>query len=255
MKRGWAYLIGLVAVASAVPLVQVMVDRSAPPRMTLQLSQRELTRAWREDENTGEALTWSWYRAPEIDSVPAPALAAMGIRCDGKNYDCGYRAGREGWMVVAIDSLAWRAGVDSAQRRLDSVRALVPQDSEAVRLGRERELVLEQQKWYQSRLVMIDAGRDPEALAAKWSAGAHLVLRARLTAYRSTWPRDTLPGEVARYRVHAEPMPGMLYLPNDWAPAVRDSAVRGSYDRQARYRVAVGVGRGWLPRVVEVTRE
>ncbi|HVX89303.1 MAG TPA: DUF4824 family protein [Gemmatimonadales bacterium] len=254
MRHGWAYLTGLVALASAVPLAQVMVDRSAPPRMTLRLSQREFIRAWREDENTGEALSWSWYRPPEIDSVPTAALAEMGIRCEEARYDCGLRAARAGWMVVAIDTVGWRAGVDSAQHALDSVRALVPQDSEAVRNGRDKESVLWQRTWYQSRLVMVDAGRDPDALAAKWSDGAHLVLRARLTASRISYPRDTLPGEVAYYRVHGEPMPSLLYLPAPWAPVVRDSTLRGSWDRNARYEVVVGVGRGWLPRVLEVTR-
>ncbi|HWA40757.1 MAG TPA: hypothetical protein VG712_04045, partial [Gemmatimonadales bacterium] len=102
MKHGWAYLTGLVILASAVPLTQVMVDRSAPPRMTLRLSQREFTRAWREDQNTGEALSWSWYRPPEIDSVPSAALAEMGIHCEEARYDCGLRAARAGWMVVTV---------------------------------------------------------------------------------------------------------------------------------------------------------
>ncbi len=157
-------------------------------------------------------------------------------------------------MVVAIDSAAWRRGVVSAERRVDSVRAVAPQDTPTARTLREREAELGRITWYTSRVVVVVAGRDVDALLAKWSDGAHLILRARLTAYRETWPRDTLAGDTLRYRVHAEPEPQMLYIPNAWAPVIRDSTVRGSYDRQARYQVVVGVGRGWLPRVVEVTR-
>ena len=254
MTRGWMALVALVLVSSAVPLTQVMVDRSAPPRTMLQLTQREFYRAWREDDNTGEALTWVWHTAPEIDSVPAARMDSMGIRCHSADYDCGLRSGRSGWMVVAVDTLAWRRGVDSVQYRIDSLRAVVPQDSVTLRALREQEAQLEQVTWYTSRLVMVDASRNADALLAKWSDGSHLILRARLTAYRDNWPRDTLAGETVHYRVRAEPEPQMLYIPNAWAPVIRDSTVRGSYDRQARYHVVVGVGRGWLPRVLEVTR-
>ena len=254
MKRGWMALVALVLVSSAVPLTQVMMDRSAPPRMTLQLTQREFYRAWREDDNTGEALTWVWRTAPEIDSVAPRQLEAMGIHCRATTYDCGLRSGRSGWMVVAVDTVAWQRGIDSVQWRIDSIRAVPSPDTLTLRALREREAQLEQVTWYTSRLVMVDAGRDADALLARWSDGAHLMLRARLTVYRDNWPRDTVAGEPLRYRVHAEPEPQMLYIPNAWAPVIRDSTVRGSYDRQARYHVVVGVGRGWLPRVLEVTR-
>lgn len=254
MKRGWMALVALVLVASAVPLVQVMMDHSAPPRMTLRLTQREFYRAWREDDNTGEALTWVWRTAPEIDSVGQAQMEAMGLHCRATNYDCGLRAGRSGWMVVGIDTAGWRRGIDSVQWRVDSLRAVTPRDSLAARALLEREAELERVTWYTSRLVMVDAGRDVDALLARWSDGAHLILRARLTAYRENWPRDTLAGETTRYRVHAEPEPQMLYIPNAWAPVIRDSTGRGSYDRQARYDLVIGVGRGWLPRVLEVTK-
>lgn len=254
MKRGWMALVALVLVASAVPLLQVMMDHGAPPRMTLQLTQREFYRAWREDDNTGEALTWVWHYAPEIDSVTVPQMDSMGLHCSTTNYDCGLRSGRSGWMVVGIDTVTWRRAIDSAQYRIDSLHAVVPQDTFTTRALREREAELERVTWYTSRLVMVDAGRDADTLLAKWSDGAHLILRARLTAYRDSWPRDTVAGEILRYRVHAEPEPQMLYIPNAWAPVVRDSTVRGSYDTQARYHVVVGVGRGWLPRVLEVTK-
>lgn len=255
MKRGWMYLTALVVIASAVPLLQVMMDRGAPPRMTLQLTQREFYRAWRGDDNTGEALTWVWRSPPELDSVSATAMDAMGLRCHGTNYDCGLRSGRSGWMVVAIDTAAWQRGIDSVRRGLDSLRALVPEDTLAARTLREREGELERVTWYTSRLVMVDAGRDVDALLARWSDGSHLILRARLTAYRDTWRRDTLTGDTLRFRVHAEPEPETLYIPNAWAPVIRDSTVRGAADRQARYDVVVGVGRGWLPRVLAVTRK
>ena len=50
-----------------------------------------------------------------------------------------------------------RSSIESVQWRIDSLRAVVPQDSLTLRALREREAQLEQVTWYTSRLVMVDA--------------------------------------------------------------------------------------------------
>jgi hypothetical protein len=243
-------LVALVCVATAVPLAQVAYDRAVPPRQALTLTQREFYRPWIRDENTGEALGWSWQRAPEIDSVDAARMAEVGLPCRDARYDCGLRSGRAGFIVVTLDTLEWRRRVDSMQQVLDSIDAIVPADSGTLRDRREHLSRLEQLRDRESRLVMVDVGRDGDALLARWTDGAHLVLRARLTAYRSTWPHDSTDRPAVRYRIHADPVPAMLYVPHDLAAGVRDT----TYDRRAVYQVTVGVGRGWLPRVLEVVQ-
>lgn len=248
MKRGWQALVALVLFASAVPLVQAWLDRRGEPRGTLQLTHRELMVGWNRDENSGETLVWSWISAPDLDSVPEEQLATLGIRCRRSMYNCSTGSGRRGWMVVGLDLERWNAAIDSLQHIIDSVRADPAPDSlvkhKLIDLdGRMTELTLRT-----SRLHMVAIGTDPNALAAEWGDGQHLILAAKLDAYRNTWPRDTLPGERPLFRVHAEPLPSALYVPARWAEGVRDTI--GT--RQQMYEATVVVGRRWLPRVVEV---
>ena len=50
------------------------------------------------------------------------------------------------------------------------------------------------------------------------------------------------------YRVDARPATLSLYVPSRWAGALRDST---GYRRQL-YRVRIGIGARWLPRIIEV---
>ena len=250
MTRGWMTLVALVLVASAWPLTQVMMDHSAPPRQTMRFSQRELSNWQHSDENSGLTLTWSWMRGPEVDSVPADSIRALGLRCAAQAYDCNMGDGRSGWMVIAIDTLTWRRRIDSIQMSIDSIDRIASQDSGAVRARAGIVSRLEQAAKHESRLVLVAVGRHPGPLLARWSDDAHLILPARITAYQQSWPRDSLHNAPRLYRVHAEPLPQSLYVPNQWAPVLRDT----TFDRRQEYNVVIGVGRGWLPRVMEVTR-
>ena len=248
MKRGWMVLGGLVLFASAVPLVQVARDRADPPLETLVLSNRELMVGWSRDENSGVTLTWSWGSVPQVDSLTRAELDSIGVRCPGAGYDCDWRSGTRGWVVVGLDTVAWQRSVDSARHILDSIGVLVPGDSLAKRPHDDALNRLKQLELYTSRLRMVAVGRDPEALAAAWADGKHLVLQARLWVYRQSYPREGLPGEVPLFSVNATPLPGALYVPVQWASVVEDST--GARERM--YQVTVAVGRRWLPRVVEV---
>ncbi|MEO6066811.1 MAG: DUF4824 family protein [Gemmatimonadales bacterium] len=257
MKHGWLAPMALVLVSSAVPLVQVGLDRSAPPRQTLLLTHRELMVGWTGDENSGVTLTWSWATPPDLDSLSRERLTALGISCGHELYQCNSGRGHRGWMVVGVDPDRWRGAIDSLRVRIDSNHRSGLPDSIADRrihelVSRMKELVL-----YTSRLTMDAVGQDPAALAAEWNDGKHLVLAAVFHASRQTWPRDTLPGEKPLYHIYAEPVASSLYLPAQWAAAVEDTIgtlQRGYGERQQMYEVTVAVGRWWLPRVLEVVR-
>lgn len=255
MKRGWMALVALVLVASAVPLLQVMYDRSGAPRATFLLTQRELDRSWHRSERTGERLHWNWGQYPTIDSVTTDQLAEIGLRCEEGARDCARRRGRSGYVVVALDTLSWRKELARLQGRIDSITAIVPQDSAMAYEVRELGVAQGRVRDHDSRLRAVDAGRDAEALFAKWNDGAHLVLPARLVASRMNYPGETDSTEARLYDITAEPQPGQLYVPNRWAEVVRDTSTATSdgWDRRAKFNVVVGVGRGWLPRVIEMT--
>lgn len=257
MKRGWMALVALVLVASAVPLLQVAYDRSAPPRLTLRLTHREFILSWSGADRTGEMLSWSWGSYPALDSLTAEQLGGIGLRCDNATWSCGSRAGRgrRGFVVVTLDTLPWRRQLDRLQRRIDSLDALLPQDSSLAPTIRETRDAYARARDYESRLRAVDAGRDPEALAAKWDDGRHLILPARLRVTWQNYASDTTPPARRLFHVTADPEPGLLYVPKQWSALVRDTATTyGRYDDRAKFDITIAVGRGWLPRVLEVTR-
>jgi hypothetical protein len=240
----WLLPAAVVLLATAVPLAKVGVDRSGPPRMSLTVTQRELMQRWGRNEDSGELLTWSWGMVPELDSLTAADVEALGFRCRESEYDCGIRSGRNGWIVVALDTVPWQRGLDSTRHLFDSLRA-GPVDS--LTRFKLRELIgqLEQQIRYTSRLRTVAVGDDPVALASRYADGAHLVLAAKLRPYRSRWSGDSRDPQASLYRIHADPTPATLYVPNAYAAAVRDT---GGY-RDRTFAVTVAVGRGWLPTV------
>lgn len=246
--RPWLLPSAVAVLASAYPLVQVELDHAAPPRQTMQFSQRELMVGYQGDENSGTQLTWSFAWGSQLDSVPRSALAGLGIVCERDAYDCSSGSRRRGWVVVGLDTRRRQPLADTLRARLDSLLRLAPSDSVRIRGLPMALSQLDYQLLHTSRLTMVAVGGDAEKLAAEWNDGAHLVLAARLNAYRISWPADTLPGRTAYYSVSATPLPMSLYLARPWAGMVRDSL---GYGRQL-YRVTVGIGRGWLPRVLEL---
>lgn len=248
MTRGWMVLVGLVLVASGVPIAQAFVDRAGGPRQTLVLSNRELMRGWDRDENSGVTVSWSWAQPPNIDSLTRPQLDSLGVHCPGSGYDCDSRSGTRGWIAVGLDTVEWQRSVDSVHSLLDSIGTPAPGDTATKRRHDEAAARLSQLQFYTSRLRMVGVGRDPEVLAATWNDGKHLIIRARLWVYRQTYPQADRPGVLPLFSVNATPLPGELYVPVEWASAVTDT----TGTREHLYAVTVAVGKGWLPRVTEV---
>jgi hypothetical protein len=248
MKPAWGLPIVIVLVASAVPLAQVLRDRGGE-RGSLTLSHKELMVQWHDfDENSGVLLGWRWLTPPQLDSVPEPFVAELGIKCSRDSYSCDFRGRRRAWIVVALDDEAWQRSHDTAQARLDSALALPETDSTRRGQARLAQEQLEYIDLYTSRLKMVGVGTDPVALAAEWDGRPHLVLAARLRAYRTGGPRDTLGGQGPLYTIYAEPLPHQVYVPAQMAQEISDS---GGTDR-AKFEVTVTIGRSWLPRVDRV---
>ncbi|MDP9144883.1 MAG: DUF4824 family protein, partial [Actinomycetota bacterium] len=129
MKPAWWIPIAVVLVASAVPLAQVLRDRGGE-RGSLTLSHKELMVQWHDfDENSGVLLGWRWLTAPQLDSVPEPLVAGLGIRCSPDRWSCDFRGRRRAWIVVTLDDETWQQTRDTAQARLDSAFALSATDT------------------------------------------------------------------------------------------------------------------------------
>ncbi|HET7042141.1 MAG TPA: DUF4824 family protein, partial [Gemmatimonadales bacterium] len=228
MNRGVTLLVALVVVANGVPLTQAEFDRAGAPRQTLVLAQNDLMVGFKGDENTAVTLTWNWSTPPELDSLTRAQLDSLGIPCRGTDYECADRAPRRGWMVVALDTVPWQRRVDSTRRLLDSVAPFVRTDTLARRIHGEARSGLDQLIHYQGRLVLLAIGTDPEALAARWGDRPTLVLRARLTAFRTTYPRPGDSTAEPLFRLHADPLPPLLYVPPGTTPPLDDPMAQGT---------------------------
>lgn len=247
--RPWLAPAAVVLLASAFPLVQVELDRAGAPRATLEFTQGELGIGYSSDENSGIELTWNWWgQGTQMDSVREEVIRALGFQCDHADYECSFGHGQRGWVAVALDSTQWLRGVANARRTVDSTWRTLP-DSARPRYRAQAMSQMEYAVFNGSRLRIEELGPDPGRLAARWNDGRHIILPARLSAWRTSWPRDTLPGAQRYYRVDARPMPPSIYVPAEWAGALRDTT---GYNRQL-YRVEVVVGARWLPRVVRIT--
>ena len=249
--RPWIAPAALVLISSAYPLMQVGFDRAASPRQILTLTQRELNIQYQNEENSGLTLNWNWLSVPQLDSVSREDVAGLGIYCRRNDQECDPDRERRGWVVIGLDTLRVLGAIDTARMQIDSIQRLGLPDSLRRRKLREFAGRMDQLMLHTSRLEMVAVGSDPDALAAKYSDGEHLVLPARLHAWRITWPADTLPGREPFYRVYAQPVPPALYVPREWAGMVRSRPG----DERGLYRVTVAVGRRWLPRVTEVVAE
>ena len=249
--RPWMAPVVLVLVSSAYPLVQVGIDRAGSPRQTLTLTQRELNIQYQDEENSGLTLNWNWGAVPQLDSVGREDLAGLGIYCHRNDQECDPDRERRGWVVIGLDTIRLAGAIDTARRQIDSIRHLALPDSLRQKELRQFAGRMDQIMLHTSRLAMVAVGSDPDVLAARYGDASHLILPARLHAWRISWPSDTLPGRGAFYRVYAQPVPSGLYVPREWAGMVRS---RPNDDR-GLYRVTVAVGRRWLPRVTEVASE
>ena len=190
--------VALILAANAAALVGVAYNRHGDPESMLLLTQREalLPYSWGfERENSGVTLTLQW-RVPseqgdgsygmgmsyagtggEPGWLNMPKLAALGFDVskpldtpDGRmHYE--KLLSKEVLLVLELDAAAYRAALERAQQYLQKEEALLKDNAgkkefeERVKSARRQ---LYQEERISSRLFVIDAGLDVEALRAKF---------------------------------------------------------------------------------------
>jgi hypothetical protein len=248
--RGWV-AVGIVLLATAVALAQALWNRSAVGRETV-LTEREAPIS-----SGGRDETALWMRLEYVaptDSawggwLGTARLAALGADTTVDAVRRRQMDARPAFAVFELDGPAWREHVaeriaeherslagDSAPTRRDSLLSLF-------RTGLERG----------SHLIMVDAGPDAAALAARYpDAARHLILPAVVRTFVEhrfgepavpAPPVDTVLGS----RVELEQR--RLLVSGERARAVRAPA------RQGGYRVTLATGRSHAPWVRKVEPE
>ena len=181
--------VALIAATNAVALLGVAYNRSGAPESTLKLTERELRPSWfdgrRENSGLGMQLKWrvlpaaptsAWtYRyGGEGGQVPAAFLDAAKMaefgfdtarpdRVRHPTKDPGRELSRGALLVLEFDGLAYQKSLAGVAVEVE--RLLKLNNAESTKLAEEIPIM---EAKANSRLFVVDAGRDAAALRAKY---------------------------------------------------------------------------------------
>ncbi len=269
----WAGLALLVA-TNAIVLGGTLYNRSGDPDARLRLSERELKLPYRwgfERENSGIAVDFQWRvpRAPTRDDYPylehtpwldKAKLTELGFDLSRSPYaEAGRRyyakqLPREAFLVLEFDGAAYRTALQRAEERAKRAaeRAAANPVAEVKRTLEVAQNQLQSERNTASRLFVVDAGLDADALRAKYADRSHYAIVrgiVRLTTERHG--SDLLPvGYVSSLSVSDLNIPAEHRAP--FASAYKDSDV-GAPDA-GKYEAAVAFGKRLEPWITDLRR-
>ena len=187
--------LALIVLSNAVALLGVAYNRS-DTTATLKMTERELTPPYRwrgSKENSGLALSlqwrvmheenvasdnfgWSYPRtggAPKwLDKAKLEALGFSARQLDTSGNDRDFfenQLSRTVFLVLELDGPAYQASLERARRFAE------------LKANKEAQALLEREQIRNSRLFVVDAGLDPDALHAKYpDRSRHAVVRGQV---------------------------------------------------------------------------
>jgi len=202
--------LGLIALTNAVALIGVAWNRSGEPQALLQLTQRELQlpySSYNRRDNSGLALEMQWrvlgaesdeaslhaWQYPGMGGSPewldTAKLEALGFDAsEADAFDDSRRRNRqlprEALLVLELDGPAWQRSRERVARmaaRAEATAAAAPADKTVTeRLKGAREM-LAREDTRNSRLFVVDAGLDAEALRTKYpDTRRHAIVRGQV---------------------------------------------------------------------------
>lgn len=207
MTAGWsntrALIIGLalIVLTNTIALSGVAYNRSGEPSATLQLTERELQIPywrWPDNENSGidlrlawrvhdtydgdESASYSWDRSgawlnrEKLDSLGFETSTA--IRNEERDAGGFYEPSRDVFLVLEYDGDAHRAALEHARKMALRTTTDTGATPESVRGAKAR---LEDEERSESRLFVIDAGVDAEALRTRYARrDKYAIVRGRI---------------------------------------------------------------------------
>ncbi|MDH1264554.1 DUF4824 family protein [Pseudomonas sp. GD03944] len=182
--RGWLWLsLGLILLSNAVALAGVYYNRSGEPQSVLTLSERELMLSrglwldretdgvlhlqlmWREEGNQGEVIWLDRSKLLSLGFVVPAVTDTIELEFYRRNLE------RSVWLVLELDGPAYQRELKRTRQALEKAEARLQAlpDDEALQHRRDRQReYLEDEEHHSSRLFLVDAGLDVEALRAQY---------------------------------------------------------------------------------------
>lgn len=270
--------VGLLVLTNVVVLSGVAYNRSGEPRASLELTERELPLRQfyvSRDENSGTALNLQWRVLAKdsgdearilYDNYSAPAwldeskltelgfdLAKLKSNAEKDSYDLELNTA-EAVLVLEYQGAAYKQDLARIGRRVNQLKEQKKDSPKDANLQRQFERFSEELtrlKLSRTRLYVIDAGLDEEALAQKYSdRKKYLFVRGEIGI---NWDHDDVVGRVRRLfvsQVHV-PLPFSRQL-----TSITKGKKYYSYGAQPiapRYRVALNMGKRFEPWIVSIT--
>jgi hypothetical protein len=264
-RRLWLGL-GLILLSNAVALAGVYYNRSGEAESRLTLSERELQLPYgdwflREDDS-GLRLQLLWRRADEygrVDWLSADKLQALGFQVPdftrgGWRQRLNRQLARPVVLVLELDGPAYQRQLQGARQALAEAEARVlsrPDDQELQhqRDSRREQLTQEQRD---SRLFLVDAGLDVQALRQAYpDRQRYLLLGGRLKPYAGNGKPGTGGFAAAIYPDHTR-----ITVPHALREVFSDWQ-QGGANREERppVRVELAGGRRLEPWMLDASRQ
>lgn len=246
----------LVVVVNVYVLAGVAWNRSGEPEALLELTERELTvpyvRGFRQEENSGVALSIQLPHQ-DFDWLDEDKLRMLGVEPDDfgrDHHDRWQQKQRRVHAVLEFDGPAFQALLQARREKVES-KIQSGEGNEAHR-DRLRQSVADMVQ-SESRLVVIDAGLDPEALRNRYpDRKRYAVVEAQLslrTIFRTGKDEPKIHSRIVRL------LPQRVYVPRRFHAALE--AATGSERRRfgdpPRYRVELYWGRRFEPWIARIT--
>jgi hypothetical protein len=266
----------LLVLTNMVVLSGVAYNRAGAPLVSIELTERELPvkqiRTGR-DEDSGMALLLKW-RVPYTSKLPeflytnprSPAwldeakLAELGfdLRKLKSEKENGYKwplGTSEVVLVLEYQGDAYQHAVAITKNMVNQLREKVestPDDQTQVNKLKQYEGQLTRMKVSQTRLYMIDAGIDEQALAKKYSEkNKYLFARGEV---RVRWNNDRIAGHIRRLYID------QLHVPLPYSQQLASLTMgenyynRGTQSIPPRYQVLLNVGKRLEPWIGSVAQ-
>jgi hypothetical protein len=242
----------LVLAVNSLVLAGVAWNRAGEPQAELVLTERELAPPyahWPRKENSGIGLRIS-RAMQDYDWLDRDKLVELGFdpgSFDQRPRDRWRSVDREVWLVLEYDGAAFEAVLARQRERLDRVRVDWASGKREVREVEVAQQHLNHLAMGSSRLMAIDAGRDRNALHARYpDRQRHAIVRGTVRMHAVQGPGDEVPE--ARARV-VRLLPGQVHVPrrfhSELAVALEQPRVRT--EAPPRYHATLRYGRRGEP--------
>ncbi|NIR61321.1 MAG: DUF4824 family protein [Gammaproteobacteria bacterium] len=257
--------VGLVLAADALALAGVWWNRSETTA-TVKLTERELPAHYAGPESTALALRIDWNRYDYEDGGLTPEkLEALGfdvsVPAGSPDASLRYRKQlpREAYVVLEYDGRAWRDWIAARREKVAELEHRVSEGEATTAQLEQARRELERALAWHSRLLVVAAGLDPDALREEYrDTGRYLIARGVIAIGHVPGGRD----HPARITGHVRSIePATVHVPPSQRAALVEALGEGAEPGQRhgpyglyghpeggpRYEVTLRYGRRYEP--------